>query len=104
MKASVLIAAILMLGLALGLPPTAKAAELKVLAGGSRDSLGEVASGPWSAFETALVVQERGPYFAVQPLDAAGNVLATSAATVITNHGKTPTVKHYGCGSSQCGY
>jgi hypothetical protein len=77
----------------------------KVLAGQDRDSLSTVASGPWSGFETALVVQAAGPYFAVQPLDASGNVLATSAATLITKHGKPITVHHYGCGTNQqCGY
>ena len=77
----------------------------KVLAGRDRDSLSTVASGPWSGFETALVVQSAGPYFAVQPLDASGNVLATSAATLITKHGKPITVHHYGCGTNQqCGY
>ena len=76
----------------------------KVLAGKDRDSLSTVATGPWSSFETALVVQNSGPYFAVQPLDASGNVLATSAATLVTSHGKPVSVHSYSCGSSQCGY
>jgi hypothetical protein len=76
----------------------------KVLAGKDRDSLSTVATGPWSSFETALVVQNNGPYFAVQPLDAAGNVLATSAATLGTTHGKAATVHSYSCGSDRCGY
>jgi hypothetical protein len=76
----------------------------KVLAGSDRNSLSEVASGPWSGFETALVVRERGPYFAVQPLDAAGNVLATSAASLITFNGKPITVHKFSCGSNNCGY
>jgi hypothetical protein len=51
----------------------------RVLAGPTPATLGAVASAPASGFETAIVVPGAQANFAVQALDAAGNVLGTSA-------------------------
>ena len=42
-------------------------------------SLAPAGSAPRSGFETAIAVPGRGPYFAVEPRDAAGRPLARSA-------------------------
>ncbi|HUC56883.1 MAG TPA: arylsulfotransferase family protein [Streptosporangiaceae bacterium] len=55
-----------------------------VLAGKTRSSLSSVGSAHKSGFETAMAVQDRGPYFAVQALDAKGHVLATSHTVKIS--------------------
>ena len=52
----------------------------RVLAGRTPATLGAVASAPASGFETAIAVPGGHANFAVQALDAAGNVLGTSAA------------------------
>ncbi len=54
----------------------------RLLAGASASSLGTVAVVPRSGFETAIAMPAGtvGPYAAVQALDAAGQVLGTSAA------------------------
>jgi hypothetical protein len=54
-------------------------ASWKVLAGASATALAPVLTAPKSGFETAIRVSTAGPYFAVQALDASGNVLGTSA-------------------------
>jgi hypothetical protein len=51
----------------------------KVLAGASAAALAPVLTAPKSGFETAIKASTAGPYFAVQALDASGNVLGTSA-------------------------
>ncbi|MGN6795997.1 MAG: arylsulfotransferase family protein [Streptosporangiaceae bacterium] len=51
----------------------------KVYAGKTRTSLAEVASAGRAGFETAITVRSAGPYFAVQPHDAAGRPLSRSA-------------------------
>jgi hypothetical protein len=53
----------------------------RVLAGSSPGQLRPVASAPREGFETTIATSARGPYVAVQALDAAGAVLAVSAAT-----------------------
>jgi hypothetical protein len=53
-----------------------------VFAGRSRSSLHRIATAPKSGFETAIQVSNRGPYFAVQALDAKGRAMS-----------KSPTVK-----------
>jgi Arylsulfotransferase (ASST) len=54
-------------------------ASWKVLAGASATALAPVLTAPKSGFETAVKASTAGPYFAVQALDASGNVLGTSA-------------------------
>jgi hypothetical protein len=51
----------------------------KVYAGKTQTSLAEVASARRAGFETAIAVRSTGPYFAVQPHDAAGRPLSRSA-------------------------
>jgi hypothetical protein len=55
-------------------------ASWRVLAGADANHLQQVATGKRTGFETAVDVTAQGPVFQVQALDAAGNVLATSAA------------------------
>jgi hypothetical protein len=50
-----------------------------IYAGKTQTSLAEIASARRAGFETALAVQSAGPYFAVQPHDAAGRPLSRSA-------------------------
>ena len=52
----------------------------RVLAGASRDALAPVADAPWRDLETAMRVPSGARWFAVQALDASGNVLAISHA------------------------
>jgi hypothetical protein len=54
-----------------------------VLAGKSHSSLTSVGAGRKSGFETALAVQDAGPYYAVQALDSDGHVLSTSATVKV---------------------
>jgi Arylsulfotransferase (ASST) len=54
-------------------------ASWRLLAGASSGSLAPVATATRSGFETTLKASTAGPYFAVQALDASGNVLGTSA-------------------------
>jgi hypothetical protein len=54
-------------------------AAWRVLAGASIATLAPVATAARTGFETTLVVHAAGPYVAVQALDSAGAVLATSA-------------------------
>jgi hypothetical protein len=54
-----------------------------VLAGKARSSLATVGSGHRNGFETAMVVQDRGPYFAVQAKNSSGQVLSTSPTVKI---------------------
>jgi hypothetical protein len=54
-------------------------ASWKVLAGASATALAPVLTAPKSGFETTIKASTAGPYFAVQALDASGNVLGTSA-------------------------
>jgi hypothetical protein len=54
-------------------------ASWTVLAGSAKSSLKSVGSAPRVGFETAVDVSHRGPYFAVEPRDAAGRVLSRSA-------------------------
>jgi hypothetical protein len=54
-------------------------ASWRVLAGPAPDALQPAATAPRRGFETAIPVAAAGPYAAVQALDAAGQVLATSA-------------------------
>lgn len=77
-------------------------ASWTVYAGKSRSSLARVGSARSSGFETAIAVPDPGPYFAVQPRDAAGAVLARSATVPIS--GAKKVKRTYGCGSSNCGY
>jgi hypothetical protein len=60
-----------------------EAAAWTVLAGKSPSSLARVATARKLGFETAIEVQDRGPYFAVQAHDIKGHGLATSAAIKI---------------------
>jgi hypothetical protein len=55
-------------------------ASWQVLAGASPSALSPVGSGAFAGFETAVAIPGQPPYVAVQALDAAGNVLGTSAA------------------------
>jgi Arylsulfotransferase (ASST) len=50
-----------------------------VLAGKAPASLSRIRKAAKAGFETAVALRDTGPYFAVQALDAAGKVLATSA-------------------------
>jgi hypothetical protein len=54
-------------------------ASWRVLAGSGSSTLAPVASAPRSGFETAIKAPTSGPYVQVQALDAAGNVIGTSA-------------------------
>jgi hypothetical protein len=54
-------------------------ASWKVLAGASATALAPALTAPKSGFETTIKASTAGPYFAVQALDASGNVLGTSA-------------------------
>jgi hypothetical protein len=54
-------------------------ASWRVLAGSSPSTLGVVASAAKAGFETTIAAPTSGPYVAVQALDSAGTVLATSA-------------------------
>jgi hypothetical protein len=56
-------------------------ASWRVLAGPSASTLAPVAEASRTGFETAIVIESKpsGPFAAVQALDAAGHVLATSA-------------------------
>jgi Arylsulfotransferase (ASST) len=56
----------------------------RVLSGKGRSSLTSVGSGHRSGFETALAVQDGGPYYAVQGLDSGGHVLGTSGTVKIS--------------------
>jgi hypothetical protein len=57
-------------------------AAWQLLAGASSSSLAAIESPvARQGFETRLATTNAGPYYAVQPLDAAGNVLGTSRAT-----------------------
>jgi len=60
-----------------------EAAAWTVLAGKTPSSLARVATARKLGFETAIEVQDRGPYFAVQAHDIKGHGLATSAAVKI---------------------
>ncbi len=53
-------------------------ARWEILAGRSRDALSAVASAARTGFETSVLVDSAGPYFAVRALDAAGRELARS--------------------------
>jgi hypothetical protein len=53
-------------------------ASWRVLAGSDRNHLGAVASAPKAGFETRIPTSSRGPFVAVQALDATGAVLGTS--------------------------
>jgi hypothetical protein len=55
-----------------------------ILAGTSRSSLKAVGSAARSGFETSAVVTAAGSYFAAEPRDASGRVLARSAAVRAT--------------------
>jgi hypothetical protein len=55
-------------------------ASWRVLAGASATALTSVGQFPKRSFETAMSVASTGPNFAVQAIDTAGNVLATSGA------------------------
>jgi hypothetical protein len=55
-------------------------ASWRVLAGPSATSLTAIGQFPRTSFETAMSVANSGPYFQVQAIDGAGNVLGTSAA------------------------
>jgi hypothetical protein len=54
-------------------------ASWRVLAGSSASTLAPVATAAKSAFQTAISAPGTGPYVQVQALDAAGNVIGTSA-------------------------
>jgi hypothetical protein len=56
----------------------------RVLSGRKRSSLAVVGTGHRSGFETTMVVQDGGPYFAVQALGSSGNVLVTSDTVKIS--------------------
>ena len=58
-------------------------ATWQVLAGASADALAGVGTAPRTGFETQIDVVTNAPYVAVQALDRAGNVLATSAAVQV---------------------
>jgi hypothetical protein len=53
-------------------------ASWRVLAGASATTLAQVASAARQGFQTTIAVPSAGPFVAVQALDSAGNVLATS--------------------------
>jgi hypothetical protein len=55
-------------------------ATWRVLAGASPSALSPAGSGAFAGFETTVAIAGQPPYVAVQALDAAGNVLGTSAA------------------------
>jgi hypothetical protein len=55
-------------------------ASWRVLAGPSPSALTPVGEGAFAGFETAIAIPGQPSYVAVQALDAAGNVLGTSAA------------------------
>ncbi|MBO0802709.1 MAG: arylsulfotransferase family protein [Nocardiopsaceae bacterium] len=57
-----------------------KVASWQVHAGSSASSLSVVTSQPRSGFETLIVANDSGPYFAVTALDSAGNALGRSDA------------------------
>jgi hypothetical protein len=56
-------------------------ATWRVLAGKHRSSLAEVAAQPRNGFETMIVANSAGPYFAVAAHDASGKILGESAVT-----------------------
>jgi hypothetical protein len=61
-------------------------ARWRVLGGSSPHSLGRVETATKRGFETRIAVNSDEPYFAVQPLDASGHALATSAAVATPPH------------------
>jgi Arylsulfotransferase (ASST) len=63
----------------------------RVLAGADPSSLTPVWGAPRTGFETAIAAASEAPYLEVQPLDGAGNVLATSAVL-----SQPPHVEVYG--------
>jgi hypothetical protein len=79
-------------------------ASWAIYAGSSFNSLRSIGSVSHTDFETAAVVSDQGPFFAVQAHDAAGHALARSA-TVHVTAASTKFVQVDGsCGSSNCGY
>jgi hypothetical protein len=54
-----------------------------VLGGRAQTSLARIGTAPKSGFETAIAVRSKGPYFAVQALDAKGRTLSTSVPAKI---------------------
>jgi hypothetical protein len=56
-------------------------ATWRVLAGRHPSSLAEVATQPRNGFETMIVANSAGPYFAVAAHDASGQMLGESAVT-----------------------
>lgn len=59
-------------------------ASWTVLAGKHRASMRPIVTAPRAGFETAIAVHNSGPYFAVQPHDARGHMLATSPTVNIS--------------------
>jgi hypothetical protein len=53
-------------------------ASWTVLAGADKSSLSAVGSQVWTGFETAIVVNSKGPYFCVVALDSRGRELGRS--------------------------
>ncbi len=62
-----------------------RVASWNVLAGKRRSSLRYVGAAGRTGFETAIAVPNHGPYFAVEPRDASGHILARSAALRLTS-------------------
>ena len=58
----------------------------RVLAGPTPNSLSSIGGASKAGFETAITVHDGSPYFAVQPLGAQGQVLATSAVRASPAH------------------
>jgi hypothetical protein len=60
--------------------------DWRILAGSGPDSLGHAGKARRMRFETAVVVDSDGPYFAAEALDRHGKVLSRSEPTKITDH------------------
>jgi hypothetical protein len=58
----------------------------RVLAGSSSSSLTPVARAARSGFETGIAAKTEAPYLQVQPLDAHGSVMASSAVVSVPRH------------------
>jgi Arylsulfotransferase (ASST) len=81
-----------------------KVASWTIYAGSSYTSLKALGSVNRTDFETAAVVSDEGPFFAVQANDAAGHALARSATVHVTAASPEFVDVDGSCGSSNCGY
>ena len=81
-----------------------KIASWNVYAGSSFTGLGKIGSVTRSDFETAATTSNKGPFFAVEAVDADGHVLARSATEHVTAASSKFVDVNGSCGSTNCGY